>query len=157
MRYPSKVMSCSYGKCLVATRDLPAGTTVQTFSGPVITYAPGATEVVPPGVTDEDVRYMMIVDNKTVIIPKSDARYIDHSCDPNCDIYNKNEVLTTRPVKKGDELTISYNVTTKGDDPGPWDHRWDFDCKCGAANCQGKIDKYVYPEDGKWMPVERGG
>ena len=55
----------------------------------------------------------------------------NHSCEPNT-AYNGLNVLTTRPVKKGEELTLDYaTFLDKNMQP--------FHCHCGAPNCRGLI------------------
>ncbi|KAK8036783.1 hypothetical protein PG994_015280 [Apiospora phragmitis] len=58
------------------------------------------------------------------------ARFLNHSCDPNCDLLKRNDgdqpcavIITNREIPPGNELTINY--------------RWDSDveCHCGALNC----------------------
>ena len=59
------------------------------------------------------------------------ARYINHSCSPNCyiDIVDKTIwVRASRPIRKGEELTYDYN--TEGDKVIP--------CKC-RPGCKTKL------------------
>jgi hypothetical protein len=142
------VKECSHGKCLVATMDLPGGTAVEKFEGVVIKHEPGL-----PGIPDDEIRYFLIVDDETAIIPKTNARYINHACEPNCDFNDDMEVVTMRDVKEGEELVFSYNEMYKDDKPGTWDHRWTFKCECGSRICQGMIDKYVYRKGDRWIPI----
>ncbi|HME56316.1 MAG TPA: SET domain-containing protein-lysine N-methyltransferase [Candidatus Lokiarchaeia archaeon] len=151
--YPSKVKKIAYGKSLVAAKDLPKGTIVEKFDGIIIKYKPGDMNPTPPEVPESEVCYFYIVDWETVVIPKTNARYINHSCEPNCDINSNREVYTLRPVKRGEELTFGYNMVEKGSDPGPWDPRWNFKCLCGSPICQGTIDKFVYREGDEWVQI----
>ena len=55
----------------------------------------------------------------------------NHSCQPNT-TYNGLNVLTTRPVSRGEELTLDYGqFLDKNMQP--------FHCHCGAPNCRGLI------------------
>jgi D-alanine-D-alanine ligase len=55
----------------------------------------------------------------------------NHSCDPNT-AYNGLNVVTTRPIAKGEELTLDYaTFLDKNMQP--------FHCLCGAPNCRGLI------------------
>ncbi len=55
----------------------------------------------------------------------------NHSCDPNT-AYNGLNVVTTRPIAKGEELTLDYaTFLDKNMQP--------FHCLCGASNCRGLI------------------
>jgi len=99
--YPSKVSNCSYGKCLKAMKNIPSKTLVQIFKGPITSWR---------DITEEHINYVLWVDDAKWIIPLTSARYINHSCDPNCIVDERLNVITTRPVQKGEELTITYNV-----------------------------------------------
>lgn len=68
-------------------------------------------------------------------IPNNDAKYINHSCNPNCIIEIEDEriwIYAKRDIKKGEELTFSYEFDV---DEGYPDHV----CKCGTENCVGYI------------------
>ena len=64
------------------------------------------------------------------------ARYINHSCSPNCEvdiIDNKIWIISIKKINKGDELYYDYGY--------PFD-KDDFDdhvCKCGSKKCIGYI------------------
>ena len=66
------------------------------------------------------------------------ARFINHSCEPNCEVEitdNQIWISSIKKVKKDDELTYNYGY--------PFDS--DFDdhvCKCGSKKCVGYILSY---------------
>ena len=66
------------------------------------------------------------------------ARFINHSCDPNCEVEitdNQIWISSIKKIKKDDELTYNYGY--------PFDS--DFDdhvCKCGSKKCVGYILSY---------------
>ena len=64
------------------------------------------------------------------------ARYINHSCDPNCEVDivdNKIWISSIRPIKKGEELSYDYGYEFDKDD------YTDHICKCSSKNCIGYI------------------
>ena len=64
------------------------------------------------------------------------ARYINHSCRPNCEVdIIKNEiwVISIKNIKKGDELNYDYGYPFDKDDYS------DHICKCGSKSCIGYI------------------
>ena len=64
------------------------------------------------------------------------ARYINHSCDPNCEVeISKNEIWISsiKKISKGEELTYDYGYEFDKDDFR------DHVCKCGSTNCIGFI------------------
>ena len=82
-------------------------------------------------------RYVLDGDTKTNI-----AKYINHSCDPNCevDIINgKIWIIAIKDIKKGDELSYDYGFGYDADFR-------QFPCKCGSKNCCG----YIVRDDQRW-------
>ena len=64
------------------------------------------------------------------------ARYINHSCNPNCEvdiIDNKIWIISIKKIKKGEELNYDYGYPFDEDDYS------DHICKCGSKNCIGYI------------------
>jgi len=61
------------------------------------------------------------------------AKYINHSCDPNCKVKVKDDrifIYAKRKILKGEELTIDYNFSKNA---------MKEECKCGSKNCRGTI------------------
>jgi hypothetical protein len=123
---------------VVATRDLSAGERVERFEGPVVSW-----DEVPA----EEIVYVISFEPHRWLIPRTAARYLNHSCDPNCAFLPNRDVVTVRPVPAGGELTISYDWADRGEyerHPGHyfWDPRWTFACRCRSPRCLGQIDRY---------------
>ena len=72
----------------------------------------------------------------------NEARFINHSCDPNCAAYQTGDrifIEATRNIQPGVELSYDYSYArTGGYGPG-WKEL--YACHCGAANCRGTILK----------------
>lgn len=131
LELPSRIFTRGADKGLQATRNLKAGEVVERFVGPIMSYAEIPAEEKP---------YVVWAGPEKWLIPTTDARYINHSCDPNCGVNTEREIVARRPIPAGAHLTISYNVSTQD---GFWDPIWSFNCDCGVYNCQKVIDKYV--------------
>lgn len=65
-------------------------------------------------------------------------RFMNHSCDPNCETQKWTVNGDTRvglfaleDIKAGTELVFNYNLETIGNTK--------VECKCGASNCAGYI------------------
>lgn len=134
-----RVARNAFGQCVVAARDLPGGTVVTRFTGPVVAYA---------DVPADEICHVLLLDGDRWLVPGSPARFINHACEPNCCIGEQQTVSTLRPIAAGEELTISYNRVTAAEyqaDPAAffWDPRWSFTCACGSPQCSGRIDGYV--------------
>ena len=64
------------------------------------------------------------------------ARYINHSCEPNCEVNikkNKIWISSIKKIKKGQELSYDYGYPFNKDDYK------DHPCKCGSKKCTGYI------------------
>lgn len=64
------------------------------------------------------------------------ARYINHSCNPNCEvdiIDNEIWIISIKQISKGEELNYDYGYPFDKDDYS------DHVCKCGSRNCIGYI------------------
>ncbi len=65
------------------------------------------------------------------------ARFINHSCNPNCEveiINNKIWILSIKNIKKGEELSYDYGYSYDSDYKS-------YPCKCKSNNCVGFILK----------------
>lgn len=72
------------------------------------------------------------------------SRAFNHSCDPNCFIKGRNELVALRDIRKGEELTYDYSTTM--DDNYRYASRslWTNKCNCGAKNCRKSIDQFRF-------------
>jgi SET domain-containing protein len=76
-----------------------------------------------------------LTDRKHVIDGESEAAFINHSCDPNCEadeIRGRVTITAARDIKAGEELTYDYNLYD-----GELDDR--SICHCGAESCRGSM------------------
>ena len=67
-------------------------------------------------------------------INENTARFINHSCNPNCEpdiIKNRIWLLSTRKIKKGEELSYNYGFDLESYE--------DHICRCGSKKCIGFI------------------
>ena len=72
-------------------------------------------------------------DGKKIIDGEGIAAYLNHSCDPNCEIdeiKNRAYIFALRDIAAGEELLWDYNLYDD-DDPAP--------CHCGSAKCRGTM------------------
>ena len=143
--YPSHVTKTRAGSGLFATKTLEEGKVVERLKGRAVPYSK---------IPESEIQNAFELDDDRWMTPQSAAKHINHSCDPNCHISRKLDVVTIRKVRKGEELTIMYNEVPiekymKSAAKLPkWDDRRSFDCRCGAPQCIGRIDRYVVPVPG---------
>ncbi|HEV2399468.1 MAG TPA: SET domain-containing protein-lysine N-methyltransferase [Candidatus Sulfotelmatobacter sp.] len=72
-------------------------------------------------------------DGKTVIDGHGLGAYLNHSCDPNCEvdeIKGRVWLFALRDIAAGEELVWDYNLYDD-EDPAP--------CHCGSAKCRGTM------------------
>ena len=93
--------------------------------------------------TEDNHTFLFIVDRGVVIDAGSngnDARYINHSCDPNCESVIEDRrvfIEAVRTIQPGDELTYDYQIGRDKDDPPNVDEI--FGCRCGTGSCRGTM------------------
>lgn len=86
--------------------------------------------------------FLFTLDKDTVVdgaVGGSDAKYINHSCQPNCEavIWGKKiYIYSLRTIEKGEELTYDY----KFEYTNPRDAKF-YPCHCGSPKCRGTIMK----------------
>jgi uncharacterized protein len=124
------------GKGLFAAQNIKKGTRIIQYIGQRISKEETAERL------DQGNQYIFTfndrydIDGKTL---KNKARYINHSCDPNCDILLTQRtiwIVAKRDIKEGEELSYNYEFTAK-----------QYRCQCGAKNCCGYILGEEYKQD----------
>src|ERR1051325_5088283 len=92
-----------------ATRRIPRGTTLIEYAGERLT--PEQSDARYPDNFDERHHtFLFAIDDSVVIdaaVNGNDARFINHSCDPNCDAVIEDGriwIETTRDIERGEEL-----------------------------------------------------
>ncbi len=72
-------------------------------------------------------------DGKTVIDGEGLGAFLNHSCEPNCEVdevKNRVWILALRSIEPGEELLWDYSLYDD-DDPAP--------CHCGSPKCRGTM------------------
>lgn len=130
------------GKGAFALKDIPKGTRIIEYTGERIT-----DEIASERYDDEAMErhhtFLFDAEDGIVIdgaVGGSEAIYINHSCDPNCEPVNeKNHIFidAIRDINAGEELFYDYGYERDEDDDGSSDSL--YVCHCGAPNCRGTI------------------
>jgi SET domain-containing protein len=121
---------------------IPAGTRLIEYAGERLT--PAESDARYPDVMGERHHtFLFAIDDDVVIdaaVDGNDARFINHSCDPNCDAVVEDGriwIETIRDVARGEELAYDYAYTLEERHSPAAKRR--YPCRCGAANCRGTI------------------
>ena len=132
-----------HGLGAFAVRPIPAGTRLIEYAGARITPAE-ADERYPdvPGAVHHHT-CLFAIDDDIVIdasVNGNDAKFINHSCDPNCDAVVEDDriwIETIRDVEAGEELAYDYAFVLPERHTPAAKRR--YPCHCGASKCRGTI------------------
>ena len=87
--------------------------------------------------------FLFSVDRGLVIdagVNGNEARFINHSCDPNCESVIENRrvfIDAVRTIQPGEELSYDYQIGRERGDPPNVDEI--YGCRCGSAKCRGTM------------------
>ena len=130
LKHKVTVQESISGLGLFAKRDFKKDSVIGRIKGKVV--------------SDEslDPNYVMELANDKLLVPKAPFRYLNHSCRPNCEIFDWEDekpdsktgvkelhLGVIRKVEAGDELTIDY----------AWPADLAMPCHCGSKKCRGYI------------------
>lgn len=130
-----------HGRGAVATRRIPAGTRLIEYRGERLT--PDEADARYPDVPGPQHTMLFAVDDDVVIdaaVNGNAARWINHSCDPNCDAIVEDKriwIETIRDVKPGEELSYDYQLKLETRHT-PAAKRM-YPCLCGSPQCRGTL------------------
>jgi uncharacterized protein len=131
-----------HGRGAYALRRIPQGTRIVEYLGERITHQQADARYDAKG-QDDGHTFLFVVSSRIVIdagVAGNDARYINHSCDPNCDTVIENDrvfIESLRDIEPGEELAYEYGLTWETtDDPAELGN---YSCRCGAASCRGTM------------------
>ena len=131
-----------HGLGAFATRPIPRGTRLIEYAGERLT--PEQADARYPDVPGERHHtFLFAIDDDVVIdavVGGNDARFINHSCDPNCDAViddGRIWIETIRDVEPGEELAYDYAYIL--DERHTPSAKRRYPCTCGAVTCRGTI------------------
>ncbi|MDC0714597.1 SET domain-containing protein-lysine N-methyltransferase [Stigmatella sp. ncwal1] len=130
------------GRGAFATRRIRKGARITEYIGEHITQ-----EEADARYDDESMErhhtFLFNLDEKTVVdgaVNGNDARFINHSCDPNCQAFIEEDrifIYALRDIAQDEELCYDYAYErAEGMDD---DSESLYVCRCGAKNCRGTI------------------
>ncbi len=129
-----------HGKGVFATKFIPKGTRIIEYQGIRISEAAADEKYW----DDESPHtFLFLLENQIVIDANHDgnsARWINHSCDPNCETTEEKGRLfidAIRDIRPGKELTYDYNLIVE-ERRSPALKRL-YACGCGTRKCRNTI------------------
>ena len=120
-----------HGRGVYATRVIPAGTRVVEYLGERISHEEADARYEEKGQEDGHT-FLFVVDDKICIdagVDGNEARYINHSCDPNAGLVGQVVLVALRDIRAGEEICFDYATS----DGSPYD---EFECHCGGKTCR---------------------
>lgn len=131
-----------HGTGVFATRRIAKGKRVLEYIGERVSHAEADRRYAHKA-PDDNHTFLFTVNSRTVIDGGNlgnDARWINHSCDPNCEsLIDDNRVFieAVRTIQPGEELSYDYMIERDASDPPDIDTI--FACRCGSPQCRGTM------------------
>ena len=131
--------SAVHGKGAYATRPIRKGRRIIEYMGKVMPWGDASED------PDDPHTFLFgLSDGVNVInaaIDGNDARWINHSCDPNCEAVEEDDnrvfIYALRDLSPGEELFYDYALQI--DEPHSEEMRKQFACFCGSPKCRGTL------------------
>jgi SET domain-containing protein len=133
-----------HGQGVYAVQSIPKGTRIIEYTGERVSWEDA------PDDDNDPHTFNFGLENGKVINPGvggNDARWINHSCDPNCEAVEEDDrvfIYAIRDIQAGEELLYDYQLEI--DEPITDASRKKFACQCGAPNCRGTMLGLKEPE-----------
>lgn len=136
-----------HGRGVFAVAVIPAGSAIIEYTGEIVSDAEGERRypTAPDGNEEPEHTYLLTLDERRVIdanIGGNAARFINHSCEPNCEPMPYGDhmwIVAVRDIQPGEELAYDYAIELDERHTPSLKRR--FPCACGARRCRGSILK----------------
>ncbi len=131
-----------HGTGVFALRRIRAGTRIIEYTGERVSHAEADRRYETKDERDNHT-FLFIVDGRIVVdagIGGNEARFINHSCSPNCETVIEQRRIyidAVRTIESGEELSYDYQIQREASDPPNIDEI--YGCRCGAAGCRGTM------------------
>jgi len=139
-----RFVSDDIGYGVFATALIPRGTIVWVRDDLDRLFSRDEIEQLRPAYRAMVEKYTYVDAESTHVLCWDHAKYVNHSCQPNCQKGRDEFEVAVRDIRAGEELRSDY-ATLNLDQPEP------FECCCGAPGCR----RTIQPEDavgleGEW-------
>ena len=135
--------STVHGRGVYAAQFIPKGKRIIEYTGERVSWEAA------PDNPDDPHTFNFGLENGEVINPEvggNDARWINHSCDPNCETVEEDDrifIYAMLNIQPGEELLYDYHMEL--DEPITEASKRKFACHCGASNCRGTMIELQEP------------
>jgi uncharacterized protein len=138
----AKRRSKIHGLGVVATRRIRAGQVLIAYLGQVLTNAEVRARYMDDEADDPHTFLFQLGGGRCVDagVGGNDARFINHSCDPNCEPELSDGVIwicAIKNIQPGIELTYDYSLQIEK--RASRSRRSRYACRCGRAVCRGTM------------------
>jgi uncharacterized protein len=116
------------GNGVFANQNIKKGTLIEDMKGKIV---PDNEE----SHKKYNLNYMCPISKNECLLIKTNGKYINHSCDPNCGIVDSIKIVAIKDIKKDEEISVDYDTI---------EYEWEMKCNCGSAICRKKIRGYRY-------------
>ena len=131
--------SAVHGRGVFAARPIRKGRRIIEYTGRRVAW-----KSIPAEVNDARTFLFGINDGTDVIDPEiggNEARWINHSCDPNCEAIEDDDsrvfIHALRNIRVGEELSYDYQLQVEK--PITRAVKAENACHCGSSNCRGTM------------------
>lgn len=132
-----------HGKGVFALKPIAAGERIIEYTGEIIPW-PEALRRHPHDPADPNHTFYFSLDSGDVIdalYGGNNARWINHSCEPNCEAEETDAgrvyIRALRDIEPGEELFYDYGLVL--DERYTAKLKKEFACFCGTATCRGTL------------------
>jgi uncharacterized protein len=135
--------SSIHGRGVFATRTIRKGTTIIEYRGDRTTWAIASRRPDSDPDNPQHTFIFELADGNVIDAGRhgNAARWINHSCDPNCTTYEDDDgrvfIEARRTIRAGEELTYDYQLSVDGRLGKR--AREAYVCHCGARRCRGTM------------------
>ncbi|MEP6766625.1 MAG: SET domain-containing protein-lysine N-methyltransferase, partial [Gemmatimonadaceae bacterium] len=146
------------GRGAFATESIRKGKRIIEYRGEPITHDEADRRYDADDAAGRHHTFLFILDDDTVLDARTtrcDAKYLNHSCDPNCEsVIDDGHIWidAIKAIKPEQELVYDYQFEFE-DNYEPEDIRY-YACRCGTAKCRGtilKVPAYLKSTVKKWL------
>jgi SET domain-containing protein len=131
-----------HGKGVFALRPITAGERILEYKGEIIS-SKEADRRLPDDPEDPSHTFFFSLNERKVIDANfggNAARYINHSCDPNCETEVQGMqvfIHAIKDIRPGEELHYDYHLQYDGRHTAAIKRQ--YACRCGARHCRGTM------------------